>query len=212
MQLLRSQLNELFELIEKQNYFSPSQFSASASTCDINFNGSDFYFRIFENTGYANSLIVNFSPGKANYRDGSSGTGWEGAKMYFIDWLSYLKREVSSPDKWGRLLDDIKYLIGEETVQNTHFSHEEYLEVRNHIETIKNALSTIPLLYEQNVALMLQLDHVSEMTSKLNKFDWRNFFIGTVTSCVIQLGVTQQNASLLADIIKRTFQGWLLLK
>ncbi|RXF70539.1 hypothetical protein [Arcticibacter tournemirensis] len=212
MHLLRSQLNELYDLIEKQGYFSPLQFSVLPGQKELTLNDTQFYFRVFEDTGYANSMIANFSPGKSMYMDATSGIDWEGIKFYFKDWLSYLKREVSAPDKWERLIEEVRYLIGESPVENTAFSHQEYLEVRRNIDNIKNQLSSIPLLEAQNTAILQQLNRVAEMTDKLNKFDWRNFFIGTITSCVIQLGVTQEHARLLAELIRNTFSGWLLLK
>ncbi|WP_146198799.1 hypothetical protein [Pararcticibacter amylolyticus] len=212
MQLLRSQLNELYDLIEKQGYFSPSQFSILAGQTELTLNETQFYFKVFEDIGYVDSMMANFSPGRSLYMEATTGVDWEGIKFYFKDWLSYLKREVSAPDKWGRLVEEVKSLIGETQVENTAFSHQEYLEVRRNIETIKNQLSSIPLLETQNIAILHQLNHVAEMTDKLNKFDWRNFFIGTITSCVIQLGVTQEHAKLFAELIRNTFSGWMLLK
>ena len=206
MELLRSQLNELYTLITDSQHFSPTQFSKSAAGTNFQLVGTNFYFRIFEDTGYANTLIVNFSPGETLYRDASSSIGWKDVKDYFKKWLSYLKREVSSPDKWGRVFDEAQYLIGTTINQNVNFTHDEYLLLSTQINTIKSSLDRIPLLIEQNSAIKNQLDHLLELTSELNKFDWQNLMIGTIISIVIQLGVTQDNAKLLYELIKDTFQ------
>ena len=210
MELLPSQLNELYDLIVNSRHFSPTQFTKSATGDQFQLTGTGYYFRIYENTGYANSLVVNFSPGETLYKDASPSMAWKDVKEYFTKWLKYLKREVSSPDKWGRIFDEIQYLIGTTPNQNLGFTHEEYLTISGQMDFIKSSLEHIPLLQEQNSAIKNQLDHLLELTTELNKFDWQNLFIGTTISIIIQLGVTKENAALLYELIKRTFQGLFL--
>lgn len=205
MELLRSQLNELYTLVVDTGYFSPTQFDKSATGTEFRLTGTAFYFKIFENSGYANSLIVNFSPGEILYKDASSSIVWKDVKEYFKKWLKYLKREVSSPDKWGRAFDEAQYLIGGTVDQNLHFTHDEYLLISSQIQTIKTSLDRIPLLQEQTIAIKNQLDHLLELTAQLNKFDWQNLLIGTIISIVVQLGVSKDNAVLLYELIKNTF-------
>nr|WP_068892289.1 hypothetical protein [Pedobacter panaciterrae] len=210
MQLLPSQLNEIYDVIIKTKYFSPSQFTKSATGDEFRMEGTGYYFRIFEDTGYVNSLIVNFSPGEFLYKEGSVSMPWIEVPLYFKKWLTYLKREISAPDKWGRLFDEMRYLIGTTQNEYANFSHVEYLDISSKIEHIKASLSQIPLLQEQNVAIINQLDNLLELTNKLNKFDWQNLFIGTIITIIIQLNVTQDNAALLYDLIKSTFKGLFL--
>lgn len=212
MYLLRSQLNDFYELIEKQGYFSPLQFDISSGKTELKLKETQFYFRVFDDSGYVDSMVANFSPGKFMYKEATSGTNWEGIKSSFKNWLDYLKREVAAPDKWDRLIEEVRYIIGDSRVENTAFSHQEYLEVRSNIDAIKSQLSSIPLLEAQSTAILHQLNRLAEMTDRLNKFDWRNLFIGTIISCVIQLGVTQEHAKLLFDLIKNAFNGWMHLK
>lgn len=210
MELLPSQLNELYDLIVSSKYFSPTQFTKSAAGDQFQLTDTGYYFRIYDNTGYVNSLVVNFSPGETLYKDASTNIPWKDVKEYFTKWLKYLYREVSSPDKWGRIFDEIQYLIGTTPNQYTSFSHQEYLTISAKIDLIKSSLEHIPLLQEQNFAIKNQLDHLLELTTELNKFDWQNLFIGTTLSIIIQLKVTNENAQLLYELIKRTFEGLFL--
>lgn len=210
MQLLPSQLNELYDLIIETDYFSPGQFTKSALGDEFRMNGTRYYFRIFEDTEYVNSLFVNFSPGEMLYKEGSSSIPWMEVPVYFLKWLKYLKREISAPDKWGKLFDEMRYLVGTTPSQSANFSHEEYLEISNKIDHIKSSLAQIPLLQEQDTAIKNQLDNILELTSKLNKFDWQNLFIGTIISIIIQLNVTQENALSLYNLIKSTFKDLFL--
>lgn len=210
MQLLPSQLNEIYDVIVKTKYFSPTQFTKSASGDEFRMEGTEYYFRVFEDAGYVNSLIVNFSPGQFLYKEGSVSMPWIEVPIYFKKWLTYLKREISAPNKWGRLFDEMQYLIGATPIEYTTFSHLEYLDIFSKIDYIKAYLSQIPLLQEQNVAITNQLDNLLEQTKNLNKFDWQNLFIGTIISIIIQLNVTHDNAILLYNLIKNVFKGLFL--
>ncbi|HEY1062909.1 MAG TPA: hypothetical protein VGE44_14530 [Daejeonella sp.] len=210
MKLLPSQLNQLYDIITQGGYFSPSQFEKSANGDHFKLTGSEYYFRIFEADGYANSFIVNFAPGESFYKESSSRIGWHDVSSYFANWLYFLKREVIAPDKWGRLLEEMRSLIGTTPNYNAKFSHAEYLDISYKFEHIKSSLTQIPLLKEQNEAIINQLDNLLELTNKLNKFDWQNLFIGTIISIIIQLNVTPENASLLYELIKTTFKGLFL--
>jgi hypothetical protein len=210
MQLLPSQLNELYDLIIKTDYFSPTQFAKSATGDEFKMEGTGYYFKVFEDSRYVNSLFVNFSPGEMLYKDGSSSITWLEVPNYFLKWLKYLKREISAPDKWGRLFNEMRYLIGTTPNQVENFSRNEYIDISNKIDHIKSSLAQIPLLQEQNVAIKIQLDNLLEKTNNLNKFDWQNLFIGTIISIIIQLNVTQENAVSLYDLIKKSFKGLFL--
>ncbi len=78
------------------------------------------------------------------------------------------------------------------------------------INQIKSSLGTINLLEEQQVAISQKLDHLIDVAKDLNKFDWKNLFIGTIISIIIQLEVNKENAALLWELIKRVFRNFLL--
>jgi hypothetical protein len=157
MQLLPSQLNLLYDAIIKTDYFSPAQFTKSTTGDEFKMEGTKYYFRIFEDSGYVNSLFVNFSPGEMLYKDGSSSIAWQEVPIYFQKWLKYLAREISAPDKWGRLFDERRYLVGTTPNIAVSFSHDEYIDISNKINEIKSSLAQIPLLQEQALSVENQL-------------------------------------------------------
>jgi hypothetical protein len=176
----------------------------------IGYTPTEYYFQIFELEGYHNSFIANFSPGDQRFQDGSPNLDWGGIKAYFYDWLNYLKREIAAPDKWALLIEGVNYLSGPFVNELSKFDHSEYLDISNKIEQIKSNLTSIPLLQQQSIAIENQLDRLLQLTEELNKFDWKNLFIGTIISVIIQLNVTQENAHLLYELIKKVFHGLLL--
>lgn len=195
MRLLPSQLNELYDEIIETDYFSPGQFTESLTGHDFKMPGTGYYFRISEDTEYANSLYVKFYTGEILYRQASSRLPWVEVPVYFSKWLKYLKREVPTTDKWDRLFDEMRYLVAAMPGQSTNFSYEEFQCVSRKIEHIKPSLAQIPLLEEQVTALRIQLDHLLELTKELNKFDWQSLFIGTMLSIIMQLNITLEECS-----------------
>jgi hypothetical protein len=75
---------------------------------------------------------------------------------------------------------------------------------------ILGIIKTIPLLTVQETAIANQLDHLMELAKELNKFDWKSLFIGTISSIIIQLGVTKENAHELWSLIKKVFNNFFL--
>jgi hypothetical protein len=85
-----------------------------------------------------------------------------------------------------------------------------HIELSSKIDQIKTSLDTIPLLEEQQIAIINQLNHLTELAKELNKFDWKNLFIGTIVSIILQLYVTRENAARLWNLIKTVFSNFFL--
>lgn len=218
MKLLTSQKNSLFDLIQQVDFFSHNQFEliekhiSGVSNTHIEYKANkDFYFR-FIDSNYANSLYVNYSPGEEQIMDATSDIGWNKTLNIFENWLYYLQREVTSPDLWQQFkteISEIKYI---NNFNNQKFSFLEYTEISEKIDVLKNSLSSIPLILNQQNEIILRLDHLSETAKELGKFDWINLFVGTIISIVIQLNVTPENANAIWDLIKRVFNNYFLPK
>ncbi|ENA1796347.1 conserved hypothetical protein [Flavobacterium psychrophilum] len=218
MKLLTSQKNSLFELIQKVDFFSHNQFELIEKDITGVFNthieykaNKDFYFR-FIDSNYVNSMFVNHSPGDQQIMDSSSKISWDETLSIFYNWLYYLQREVTSPNLWQQFkteISEIKYI---NNFSNQKFSFSEYTEISEKIDVLKNSLSSIPLILNQQNEIILRLDHLSETAKELGKFDWINLFIGTIISVVIQLNVTPENANAIWDLIKRVFNNYFLPK
>lgn len=208
MQLLPSQANELFDLIVNYGYFSPSQFSFDRENSVVYFKDSTYKFAIYEARG--TPYYVSLSPGESKVLDEFGVRSWSHLKPVFLDWLRYLQRETIILDKWSRLEEEIKYLMVPAQSNNERFTHNEYLEIETKLNLIIKSLPSIPLLPEQLSAITNQLNHIQETANNLGKFDWKNLFIGTIISVIIQLEVTPENAHAVFQLIKRVFEGMFL--
>ncbi|KAA5531886.1 hypothetical protein [Paenimyroides baculatum] len=218
MKLLQSQKNSLFEIIESNDFFSHNQFELVEIDSSGNFKTSivfksnrTFYFAFYASE-FRNNLFVNYSPGDEQVLDSSSDISFDQALDYFIEWLHYLKREVNAPNLWEKFKSEISEIHFLNNFDNERFSFYEYLEINSKIELLKENISTIPLILNQQNEIILRLDHLSETAKELGKFDWINLFIGTIMSVLIQLNVTPESANALWELIKRIFNNYFLQK
>lgn len=62
----------------------------------------------------------------------------------------------------------------------------------------------------QQREIIIGLERLTELAKELNKFDWKNLFIGTIISITIQLNVTPDNATLLWELIQNVFSNYFL--
>jgi hypothetical protein len=90
------------------------------------------------------------------------------------------------------------------------FSFNEYGDLKAKVETLKNSINQIGLLSDQVLTINSKLDHLVDLAKEMNKFDWKNLFVGTIISMIIQLSVTQDNAKALWILIKQIFNNYLL--
>ncbi|RZK00663.1 MAG: hypothetical protein EOO46_20955, partial [Flavobacterium sp.] len=204
MILLTSQKNEIFNLIES-NEMSPQSFELSEAKAVkgivtiLKHKASDFQFTMNEASG---GVIVQFSPAKYKFSEDVGAADWRGIKNFMIDWISYLKREISQVDRWKQLEQQIEQLHLNSEAEQDYFTAQEFEELKERMNLLKSQLRKLELLPNQLSALESKIDHLTELAVSLGKFDWKNLFIGTIVSMVIQLGVTQENAKALWSAIK----------
>lgn len=218
MKLLTSQMNSIFELIQDFDFFSPNHFEIIENDLMGEYktrfelkSNRNFYFNFFD-TEYVNKLYVNYSPGDEQFVDSSPKISWNDALGYFNNWLYYLKREITAPNLWEKFKTEISEIDYFNNFSNQKFSFTEFTEIAEKIDILKNSLSTIPLILNQQQEIILRLDHLSETAKELGKFDWVNLFIGTIISIIIQLNVTPENANAIWNLIKRVFNNYFLPK
>ncbi|MGE5944417.1 MAG: hypothetical protein ACM31G_08780 [Flavobacteriales bacterium] len=215
MKLLISQKDALYKLIEDSGYFSPLQFEISeiGSTGNrfaiVEFKNSQFRFE-FSDSVYANSYILNYTPGKHQYSENTSHLHWLKCLEQFQMWLENIYRESTTPNYWTKFKDEVSYAVLGASFDNSKFSINEFEELNAKMDILKNQLNTLPLLIEQQNAISEQLDRLNELAKDLGKFDWKNLFIGTMISVIIQLGVTREGANALWELIKAVFSKYFL--
>lgn len=212
MKLLISQKDEIFEIINDSDGFSPTQFEIREfkenRTVTISFSNSIYFFQF--NFDYLGDVYLNFSPGFEKHEESTGKLAWYEILNEFHDWLSNLKREITTPDYWGDLKKQISGITFLNQIDNEKFTYVEYEDLKMRIEGLKSRLDSLPLIQEQQTEIINHLDKLSEQAKELGKFDWRNLFIGTLMSVFIQLGVNPENITALWELIKSTFNNYFL--
>ncbi|MBI6120896.1 hypothetical protein [Salegentibacter maritimus] len=220
MKLLTSQKNSIYDLIVK-NGLSPSQFKFSKSANKYNYDGfatnleyknDEFYFSFQTAENSENDHYAIFSPGDDVYFEEFFSRSWNSQLAVFSNWLRYLKREITVPDKWKVLHDQVDHLDLKIDQDNDKFSAKEFIELTNRIIELKESLNKIDLLPEQLEIINSKLDHLNKTAEDLGKFDWKSLFIGTIVNTVIQLNLTPENAQLLWSTIKNVFSNYFLIE
>lgn len=217
MKLLPSQKNILFEIVEYYE-LPPSQFvfqeSKGQMTNDIctnlEFSNSEYYFSFESYPGNEPHYCI-YSPGDVTFTTETYSRSWEGTMMEFHNWLSFLKREITTVNKWDRLkleMDNLKLSFNEN--DNNKFSVAEYSELKEKIILLREGIAKIELPTDQMRILNDKLDHLTNLAEEMNKYDWKNLFVGTMMSVIIQLSVTPENAKNLFALLRQIFSTYLL--
>lgn len=210
MKLLKSQTNELFQIIEKSG-FSPNQFEIYNDEeyderFEIEFKESDFNFYLKSDAMYRGRINAFFCPGEQTYESHYIATDWSDITIFFRKWLKNLKREINEPDLWERfrsLAIDFNYKNEEKNDQK--FTAKEYQELSYKIDMLTNKISESTLDTATQKTIIDKLNDIQTLALDLNKFDWFNLFVGTIMSIFIQLNVSKDNANLVWNYVKEVF-------
>lgn len=214
MRLLNSLKNDLFDNIESIS-LSPAQFefedarstiSEFENTTRLIFKNSEYYFAFesLEVLGETKHYAL-YSPGDTTFSTSKMSGSWQNQLHNFYDWLTFLNREITIPDKWKRLQHEINDLTINFENEENKFTAQEFIDLTKQMQTLKAGVLTLSLPSNQSEVINAKLDHLINLAEDMNKFDWNSLFIGTIISIIIQLSVTQENAKLLWDIIKFSF-------
>jgi hypothetical protein len=218
MKLLLSQKNELYDLIERSG-LSPSMFEFTEINSQIAagqyatllaFKNSGFFFSFETGFRTETSHFAIFSPGRESIKETQNPGSWDLQLRYFIEWLTYLLREINAPNKWDRLKSEIAEIGINTGGDETKFTAFEYENLKQRIQMIKNEVNNIHLNPEELSIIHSKLDHLLELAKEMNKFDWKALFVGTFVSIIIQLSLSPEIGKLLWDIIRQFFNNFLL--
>jgi hypothetical protein len=219
MKLLPSQKDKIFELIVESG-LSPAQFIIKDDNYKDNntipnthtytgiFLTKTEYYYLFKNSG--SSFLSERCPGNDTYFSIIKYSNWKDQIYYFSNWLETLHRELNTPNKWERLKYEIESFEVKFENGEDKFNIEEYEELKNNIKRLKEGLGSIGLSADQVKILNEKLDNVTEFAKTFSKFDLKAYFIGTVTSIIIQLAIPPDNAKTIWLIIKSIFNTFLI--
>lgn len=216
MKLLTSQKNTLYQIINYSDVLSPNQFEIIESkendeyNTKITYKNSDFKFIFQEDKGYYSTFYVNYSPGVDKYFENTSHINWNQAVMHFSSWIESIENEVTSPDLWSQFQTSISNIDISSNFDNARFSAKEYIDLELKIKSLINRLPETNISINDQQVIIEKLDHLIILSQELGKYDWKNLFIGTILSILIQLNVTTENANILWSIIKEVFSNYFL--
>jgi hypothetical protein len=212
MKLLPSQKNLLFTAIESAN-LSPKNFELTysegslgvATYTKVIFKNSEFYFHFTESM---NGQKVSCCPGFGQYAFNSASIEFASQLNLYHQWLIVLKKETKEDDKWERMKEETHNTkFNDKKNSEEKFSTKELVELKSRIKLLQNNVKLIGFTKEEVKAINDKIDHVTDLAESMNKFDWQNFFVGTIMSIIIQLSVTKENASLLWNVVKEFFKN-----
>jgi hypothetical protein len=215
MKLLTSQKNQIYNYITAKHYFSPNQFKLEENdekgrvTTSLRFLNSQYYFNFIEDTEYV-GFYVNYSPGQERVMEGTSNINWKIGFDHFVTWLTNLERELEAPNLWERFQVEISGIQLTSNFDSSKFTICEYEKVTQKLNLISERIKSIPFLANQQTEIIISLDRLAESAKELNRFDWKNLFIGTIISIIIQLNVTPDNAAELWKLIRDSFNDYFL--
>jgi hypothetical protein len=218
MLLMKSQKNDVFELIQKSE-LDPFNFEwttdsfrdeslAQYITVDkIVYKNSDYFF-IFGFVG--NEHYAFFSPGDTTMiQEAYTGT-WMIQKQWFRNWLIYLKREIHSPDLWQELS---RYelskgdRISDETT-NAPFTVYQAEQIIDGINKLRFHIEEQFSLNEyENKLVNDKLDYLIDAAKRQGRMDWIHTAIGVTFTLAASLNMSPDQANTIWSFIKNAVSG-----
>lgn len=118
-------------------------------------------------------------------------------------WLSNLKENISVGNPWQEI-HKLRGSLEEFNVDSYEemFSDEESILARDTIQSFSNYLEEIKV---ETSLIRKDLDHLSEMISKVSRKDWLFLFLGTITSWLIGGLIPPEEMGTVWDKVKTLF-------
>jgi hypothetical protein len=129
-----------------------------------------------------------------------------------LEWLKYLNRELDQPDKWAGMFESSSQ-IGwtPDERDNVQFTYVEVHEIETAISRVKVGMQDLGLAKEQINIMEAKLDYVTERAKTVGKVDWKNLFIGTMISTIVQLALPPETGHALWLLLREAFKKVLLI-
>lgn len=216
--LMQSQKNEVLTLIKAAG-FEPTEFnwedwkSSDAQFSKLIHTPSHSYLSFGYNQQYL--FTLEYSPGAAKREESRVIASWPETKQVVANWLSYLRREVDSPDFW-EIVEQEKTLLRSAPASdedNAPFTPEEKLKVLAGLKEIEQYLLEAHRLDPQLVSG--QMKYLAGATDRVPKIDWRQIFAASIIQIIMEGSLTGDNARAVFrfawNIMKPVFQSTGLL-
>lgn len=212
MELMRSQKNELLEIIK--NYeLDPFNFKWTSEKVEgrkssvLRYKDTDYFFCTCINP---NGFIFLYSPGVDKYVERSDVYSWSNGTSYFIRWLLHLKREIDQPDLWEEL-EKIKLFenVEFETENNIQqFTYQETLQIQEGINNIREyLLEEVKGNTQEIKAINDKLDYLIDSSKRMGRIDWKNVFVGAIVNIITSVGLNPEQGQIVVTLFQSAVSG-----
>lgn len=217
MKLLKRQRNWIFDLILSRD-LDPSSFQLeefpSSDLMQILYVDNSYAFecRLGGNRIGESEFICDYSPGLHHFNVRGFNSTWEGVQHDIAEWLSSLKEEIGTTDKWEQFENGIvTFNLRYENLENDKFSAAEHNQLRQQVHELKQRLAKISQLEDGLPELNRKLDHLTDLALEMGRSDWRDMFVGAFVSHVMSYALSPDIVALIVADIKATFGTLMLL-
>ncbi len=194
--LLKSQAAEVFNILKSKD-LEPSDFKwedvttgLSASKVSRLVHKSGYYFTFANAESNFNSI---YSPGHETLADSSASGTWTSQLEIFKNWVSYLKREIETPDVWGAISSGANLVdTASSETSNEPFTSEQKRYVAIGLDEIKQYLLTAHKLDPELVEG--QINYLRESSERMGRKDWINVLISVLVGFILNATVTPDSA------------------
>jgi hypothetical protein len=172
----------------RRDYSEATQYGPGqdADTVDVLVHtptGFHFKFDVQQPRG---SLWAFYNPGPEGVPRRDHAGGWDQVWAYFGRWLGQVAEEHAAPDLWATLRQQADVIVGE-AVANTPFTLDEQAQVTAQLTEAKEYVrANLELEPAQLDRIEAQLDYLIDASRRVGRIDWRNLFVGSFLSLVIQ--------------------------
>ena len=210
--LLNTQKDSLFKILVEEG-FNPQDFKLEDGGISILHYVKDNYYCKFQMSDDYYSRMIIFSPGTLLQEEyyAKDMVDWHAYEKGFRNWLANLKRELNADFLWEKLRSESSQIFISNNISNDAFLPYEKEMIHQKFESIMSQLKNLDLSHENLDIINEKLNHLLELTEKLDKVDWLSILIGTIAGLIVNLSITQDTVRTIWEIIKHEFQIWLYL-
>lgn len=213
--LLKSQKNDLLRIIssnglEPYNFIWTERYvsyvDSSKKVISLDYKDTEYYFTFDLDSG---RYYCFFSPGYKIIEDYIFNTIWDSVVEVFVEWIGFLKDEISQPDLWDEIRKYNFYTeFNEITDGNEPFNVVQAKQIQNGIEAIRSYLIEQVQSDQENVRIINEkMDYLVNSIDRMGKVDWKNIFVGAMVNLSITLALDPEQAKTIISIFKTVIDG-----
>jgi hypothetical protein len=129
--------------------------------------------------------VAIYSPGGASQVAQQDCVSWAVQRTQFQAWVSFVKREASSPDLWAVAAQERGLLLASEKLANAPFDSDQQKEIARRLDEIERYLfQTEQVPNEQVSPIKRRFAYLKDAATRLGQLDWLNLTVGTFLSVV----------------------------